>query len=1640
MATCLNLNDPQVEAVNLRFGEVATSKILEIYNEKYSNREFTMDLANAIYNQIRLEKQSYVHPVIGAELKSLDQIKLEIEKTEDFYPKLRAVIAAGNWRSIVETSKKAEIKGIALAAATKTLEELEMEQDPKKIAEGILTYFYETQTYLNELSKALRDYLKNQDITEKERGATAYFAAQLANQIKQFAQDWKPYLSESLNQKSDNFVQKAFDNIKELEARISELYREFSIPRVAQELADNISKQSEQLQAFNAGQKAKLVEEKNRLERLQREGASEKRAKTIKMIDKAINELDKRAKQYATKKNIEAALTTEFENQDHVSWLSYWNESAQLSSNILTASIGNYIWNMQTQADQRSQKFQNRMAKLTKKALDHFKAKGGLYLADVSGDALFDTYVREVEVVFVNQDGNLETYKTFALQSQMDEVAYKNEKTKREHAITQKKEAGKDTFEDEQALARFVEANEERGLTEEYYRIMSSLSPKAKRARKEIIDKMKLLEARDRGDILNDIIVEQMEDLRFQLERLESFVYPDGTMKKGDDLEIAQDIKEWKESTRAAQLFTYEPDEEKLASWASKMQEYKNAITESEKEYIKVRDLYNKGETTAGSVAEARRNVFTAKQNFDSWAKTNVRRTIDPEWYKERREILDAISEIESKYKEEFEAQNLTMRTSSEVWDEIFNILKGYRNADGVYVGTNIPQDLSKRIKDLQLELQTIRDQYKKAKRISKEDKEDLDELFAQLDSIQKKQTTDYYKAAYDNALGQVRASVIAEYMRLNPDLVLNYKSYLKEATAQTEKQFPKLTKLEIGEMAAKKALELLYEKESLLNTSDIDREISDRFKKSDWFKSNHIPVEKYDPISRRKVKTFDPIYFWNEVLPWDSASQTIDENYINRETPSFKWSTYRVNDQVLDPVTGKPLFVNPDYKYIPGRTQLRPSSQYVNDSYNKLDSTEREILAELQQMNQETQENLPASLRRGLLLPSVRKDRFTSLGQLLNPLDQLKLAYTGISDRIKGINEDDEDMLNGQKMSSRVHRRLYLKYSSRMDSSLQSKNVFASLALFNHDAERFKEAYKNAPTLFGLEDVLSKKQIGSNDKGHKTVKMIQNLYETQLYGVQSKDNTAGRIIGALSDPLLNLGRAISLNYNLPSAIKNFFGNLHNVLIQAGEFDLSPQEIFAGIGEGALHIKDLFLAERNVRVGRETDYVKLLDYFHVFPKQHAEQLRNIINNPLRETSVYSPLSLLRFGRTFFEMESTLGVYEALMKKFVIKDNLGQQHILKDAYEVVDGEIKIKDSFNQEEVKALESYFMKKLHSITAVMNGAYAKIDQSEYRRYALGRLMGYMRTWLTYQFIRRFGGRRISYGGGYEYEGFYRAMLRESFYFLKNLVQGKEALQAYMLTLDPVTRRALRGAIYDTMAIVIGTAVVFALSGLIKGDGNDDDNKGTYFLLYNLAYLLDEMETLHPVAGPSSIWYGRVSEKNTQVNILQYYFSKNALLPFKGTYDILREGWLFSTDETYNLFDEYQQRNADGELVKKKGVPINPALKGHSNIVSQFLKTSKLATDLNYFTSPEYQYKTWTHYNPKMYLQSTKEELENVRGTRKELSARIKAIKSAIGESDDPEYQAQLRKSLEQKQSELLWNVKQQRDLLGQMEDDIIQ
>jgi hypothetical protein len=57
-----------------------------------------------------------------------------------------------------------------------------------------------------------------------------------------------------------------------------------------------------------------------------------------------------------------------------------------------------------------------------------------------------------------------------------------------------------------------------------------------------------------------------------------------------------------------------------------------------------------------------------------------------------------------------------------------------------------------------------------------------------------------------------------------------------------------------------------------------------------------------------------------------------------------------------------------------------------------------------------------------------------------------------------------------------------------------------------------------------------------------------------------------------------------------------------------------------------------------------------------------------------------------------------------------------------------------------------------------------------------------------------------------------------------------------------------------------------------------------------------------------------------------------------------------------------------------------------------------------------------------------------------KQLKKAIKALSIEASQTDDVEYRTSLRRLIEQKQSELYWKGSEQRALLNEMEDNVIE
>jgi hypothetical protein len=210
-----------------------------------------------------------------------------------------------------------------------------------------------------------------------------------------------------------------------------------------------------------------------------------------------------------------------------------------------------------------------------------------------------------------------------------------------------------------------------------------------------------------------------------------------------------------------------------------------------------------------------------------------------------------------------------------------------------------------------------------------------------------------------------------------------------------------------------------------------------------------------------------EPLFFWKTTEPTD-----ID--YINYDEPSFRWKTPKVND----------IYINKERKHTKNQKRVslnNTKTKYKNSKYGNLKAEEKEILESMLNLYTRIQKGLPTNLVRGLELPSVEREGIESIGS--RKVGNLKTQISGALGSFldEATFQTDEDLASDKERGSilnKAQRRLYLKYSRRIDSDNVDKislNVLNSLVRYGTDVTRFKKVYENLPYIYGIQDVLEK-------------------------------------------------------------------------------------------------------------------------------------------------------------------------------------------------------------------------------------------------------------------------------------------------------------------------------------------------------------------------------------------------------------------------------------------------------------------------------------------------------------------------------------------------------------------------------------
>ena len=1481
-----------------------------------------------------------------------------------------------DWRKIFMEANNIKINLPLLYKSEESLQNISV-GEAKEAFRSLVTYFHDTAKYLRSLQLSMDNMSASGIHTDEEIFRQAYHARELGEHFKQIMREYTDIMG---NTGTGTVLNTQIRNIEALANSLTQDYFNKATRAISKKLAQEIAPQTESIRAsvqanidqFEKNYEAAVSAGNNTLaQNIKNKIASEK---------KKMNDL-------ATEENLAKAFSGKLKD---INIFSLYTESAALTGNIITGTVGSFLTKMFDEANAESIGLERKMRQLGDRLEKITKLKGGRNLTGLDFESTFGPYIRKVKIVEIKK-GELTERETLVFNTEMDEIGYQNDRTTLIHAIQTLKNQKNQTPEvkdqikkKEDELVNLQNEFEERPFIDEYYRIQDLLTEEAKNAREEIIEEMRKIQASSLDEENNEEELDKLEDLKLQLDRLESDTDIMGVLKDEKGLRIAASIREWKKEKNAAELYKYELTENNKNLFNAQLRKKKSILDRAKLEYD---DAVATQQTQ--EVVEAKKTVLDAVQkDYDVWRANNAVRKISPEFYTERRAVLESIAAIQAKISDS------SIRPVTEIWDEMFSLLKGFKNADNIYDGTKIPTDtvtveengvvrevnIPIRIAELESELEDAKEAYKElvSEELDRKDRARLRDLFSELSNMQEKVYTPAYQEAYTSKVAELRAKLSAS----NPT------KYSQDPT---------------GKVLTEDA------REALLTT--------------DWYKMNHKKVYRYNEAAQTYLEVEEPLFYWMTTEP-------TNKEYISYNEPSFRWKTITINptyrkDVVTQTKRSKRIALNPT------------KSKYQNPEYSKLNSEEKELLRDILATYTEMQKGTPRNLKKGIELPSVMKEGLESLGnKKFGTIGaQIRGVASNIMDNITFTNDEELVRDDEGSMMNKVNRRLFLRYNSPMAADKMSVNFINSLAMYGTDLIRFKKAYANAPYLYGIQDVLNEKMPGS-----RVQKMVTNLFERKLQGKGRKtltNNKAGKAVEWAVDKSLGIGAELALSLRLPSSLKNFGAGTINIFEQLKTYDIDKKDVTVAMAKNAKHLQDLFRSY--VEDGVDSPYIQKMRYFNIMVEDHlTESGKRVYASELEKASRrYNPFYMLSFIRTFGEFEMRSGVAEAMSKQFSIEMNDGTFKPIMEAYVVEDGVMKpdpnIKDI---ESFVGTETAFRQKVNAVNSLIHGAYSAMDKGEYSRYTFGRLIGYMKGWFTYQFIRRFGTRRMSYGAGMEHQGYFKTLAQA----VKILFQNRFSLAALNNLMTPQEKSEAMSAVYDMLVLTVSTGIMMALNSLVYSDDDDDENVwGAYFLLYNLLLIEDELTTLNPVFGTASIIHSRVLNNVDGKSIGEYYLERNLILPLQGSFEAIKLiGNFINPMDDINMFDEYIERSRTGKILNPKRYKPDPTLKGQYELFARLEKMFGLSVSANYVTNPEFIYRKYESRNPRWFIETLDSELKGTKSDISSIDKQIKSMRRQMDYLEDSDTKQSLNSQIEELEAKKE-KIKEKRSELSDFQKEVL-
>lgn len=995
----------------------------------------------------------------------------------------------------------------------------------------------------------------------------------------------------------------------------------------------------------------------------------------------------------------------------------------------------------------------------------------------------------------------------------------------------------------------------------------SDINRLAQARRKEITDQLASYEAESGFKDLEKEDRDHIDELLIQLKTLASTKNLDGTDKEGDDLGVAQAIKEYN-----SRMMKFREEMAMKGAFERDLQTQKDDLLD--KGFTEDSPEYNSG--------------------LNNWLKENLRVRLSDQFYDSRNKITDEIAQIVNKLPQD-EAKKLDV---SLAWKEMFEQIKGLRDQDNQPIGTNLTEDKIKAVKSLQENIDRMVENLRRKNGLTSEEQSRYSELWGKIkagipldegDQADWNDIADKKKlglSAVDNArltslfeeLKEFQSKIPTEYYLQALDQKLKEGGITGEANMQIADQ------LQYAELA-----------DPLLDS------IPDNpFTK--WFLANHIKKVKWDPDSQQNREMYERLYIWNRIVPNDETFKNAlatnnyqallaNKNPLVEVRPAAKYFFYRIKNEYR---TKREIGKTVDNRgnWLP-RTieQGAKDSKYINKQYadlkNSKDTKQKAlygILETYKKYHLKVQEDSPKYGRLWYELPRVRKERIENLEALATrPVSAAKNMISWVASKLSirpKADAFDQDLV--RKRDLQDERKLYvatdlfgneinsipMKYMSKLDADDVSMDIGRSVLKYTqglminktlHDVNPFAQALKQTLSQEGIKSInkVSTRNWSSKfmnipvlNRDNERLKTITNMVERDIEGVENKMEL-GLFGSKVAQHIMSISAFGSLALNLPAGIKNIVvAKLQNLSeSNSKEFLGGPKTLAKADGIFFKRFMPKLVHDYNSFSNRslETQMFELFDFVQGKFGEHVGESFS--------ASYKKDIARLRFTHSFqalgeLQAQGQAGIAMMLTQQVPWTHN-GTTTMIPylDAWELKNGVIQIKDGIDARWSKSGDEFagFKLRMHKINELMQGAYAKMNQPEATRYTAFKMFNFMRRYLTPGIVNRFTVNRNNVALGTQREGFYFTTARLGLDMVKN---GLDNWHSYS---DKEKRN-----VYKTLTEMGYSISFLVLMGLMGYNDNDPDKNKKLkdnswahnMALYELAMIKGEVENFIPIPG----------------------------------------------------------------------------------------------------------------------------------------------------------------------------------------------